>query len=231
MGVSPLPRSTPRSPAPRAARPTAAPQSVFTAEAPARLDPSLLHKGPQPTGPHIEWDNTPSTRPHSELPGPAHLQPRPHRPVWLRPPFQAPPRGSHLVHLHIFLVILGQLQVRVVSRRLELVAGEHEEGQRGALHQELGDGAGRSVEWGSEEHTPLPAPGLPSRAHLVQPLPLEGHGHSQQDGDDAREIDVADDLRGGREGGAHGETGRWADRALGRWGTWGCWLSSPPRAP
>lgn len=45
--------------------------------------------------------------------------------------------------------------------------------------------------------------GSPCLAHLVQPLPLEGHCHSQQDGDDTREIDIADDL------GAQGKGPRW----------------------
>lgn len=58
---------------------------------------------------------------------------------------------------------------------------------------------------GSERHTPpastaivwltlCPSWGL--CAHLVQPLPLEGHDHPQQDGDDPCEVDVTDDLQG-----------------------------------
>lgn len=53
------------------------------------------------------------------------------------------------------------------------------------------------MRWGSlATHTPDPPPaGDPlCSAHLVQPLPLEGHCHTQQDGDDASEVDVADDL-------------------------------------
>ena len=38
-----------------------------------------------------------------------------------------------------------------------------------------------------------------SRTHLVAPLPLEGNGHLQQDGDDPREVDITHDLTG--EGG------------------------------
>lgn len=40
-------------------------------------------------------------------------------------------------------------------------------------------------------------------SYLVAPLPLEGHGDSEQDGDDPREVDVADDLK--QE--AHGSSG------------------------
>ena len=61
---------------------------------------------------------------------------------------------------------------------------------------------------GSVRHTPPASPAAvwlalcPSWglcAHLVQPLPLEGHDHPQQDGDDPCEVDVADDLQRGGE--------------------------------
>ncbi|OBS78298.1 hypothetical protein A6R68_19308, partial [Neotoma lepida] len=51
-------------------------------------------------------------------------------------------------------------------------------------------------------HPPVAAAGtLLCSTHLVQPLPLEGHCHTQQDGDDAGEVDIADDL------GAYGARG------------------------
>lgn len=36
--------------------------------------------------------------------------------------------------------------------------------------------------------------------HLVAPQPLEGQAHLQQDGDDPREVNVANDLKEDRRG-------------------------------
>lgn len=44
-------------------------------------------------------------------------------------------------------------------------------------------------------------------SYLVAPLPLERHGDPEQDGDDPREVDVANDLKEGeREGGTRLQT-------------------------
>lgn len=161
------------------------------------------------TRPRPRWPSNPGL----ELPGPA---PRALAPPTLPPGLLCPcpppapeAQGSQLLHLHVLLVLLGQLQVWVVACRLELVASEHEEGQSGAFHQELQGKGRRSVR--HAPCTPAPKavwPTLPSaygpRVHLAQPLPLEGHGHPQQDGDDPREIDVTDDLPGQRQ-----RAGRW----------------------
>lgn len=113
---------------------------------------------PPPPAAQVPPRARPLGPPQASRPAPA-AQARPTSP---RTPARRDP-DSHLLRLHVLLVLQGQLQVRVVTCRLELVAREHEEGEGGTFHQELGsEGSEHRVRRTPRPPTSRAWPALPS---------------------------------------------------------------------